>query len=90
MVTKIDEDYTKEDLLEEIQQRYPPLAHRREVDGKPIGITVKELATEQNITTQHALNQLNVLMDKGLLVNEKVRGPNRSYFVYYKAKESHS
>lgn len=77
MVTKVDEEFTTEDLIAELQEYY----HQ---ERKPGGVTVAEWALAQDITKGNAGMQLSRLLDKGMLTKQKARVNGHRVFVYYK------
>ena len=75
------EEFTNQDLIEELQDYYgPPTPDRREG-----GITILEWAEIQNISDKKATKQLNRKVDEGKMVREWMRlGPHARGWVYYK------
>lgn len=81
MVTKIDEEFTTDDLIAELQEHIPPILVR-----KPGGVTCKEWAIAQSINSSTAHTQLIELVEKGILYRERARGESKPFWVYYKVK----
>ena len=77
MVTKVDEEFTTEDLIAELQ------AYHNE-ERKPGGVTVEEWAEASDINKDQARQQLNRMLDKGLLTKQKARVNGERVFVFYK------
>ena len=77
MVTKVDEEFTTEDLIAELKAHY----HQ---ERKPGGVTVAEWASAQDITKNNAGMQLSRLLDEGILTKQKARVNGHRVFVYYK------
>ena len=71
-------EFTTADLIKELH------AYINE-DRKPGGVSVREWAEAEEITTQHACNQLGKLLEEGSLTRAKARVDGRRCWVYYKA-----
>ena len=81
MVVEIDEEFTAEDLLEELSQYHQPIGERREG-----GVTVAEYAENVNCTEKTARKWLDKHVKDGVLVREKCHlGPHSVGWVFYKA-----
>ena len=75
------ENFTTQDLIEELQQYHQPTPARREG-----GVTIGEWAKAQNISIRLAGKQLDELVEQGMLVKEFARtSPQGRGYVYYKA-----
>ncbi|MHC4196084.1 MAG: hypothetical protein ACYSQZ_09150 [Planctomycetota bacterium] len=77
---RIDEEFTAEDLLEELQQFHSPISERREG-----GITAGEYAKAQGCSRKTARRRLNEFVDEGLLIKERCKMLQGRVYVYYRA-----
>ena len=75
------ETFTDQDLIAELQEFCPPMKERTEG-----GITRQEWAKAQGLDPRSAGNQLNKMVDKGLLWRERQRCEDGIVrLVYYKS-----
>ena len=76
MVTEIDQEFTTEDLIAELQEYW-------DEDRDPGGVTTKEFAEAEGCTTETARGRLNALL-KTKLERRKARVKGHKVWVYYK------
>ena len=76
------ETFTDQDLIDELQKYHQPAQQRREG-----GVTQQEWARAQDIDPRTAGDQLNEMMDNGILCRKRQRCEDgRFRFVYYKVE----
>jgi uncharacterized phage protein gp47/JayE len=80
MATRVDEEFTTEDLVRELQAHQQPIIERQEG-----GITHQEWAIAQGVSDTAGRNQLKKMMAEGLLTREwQMCGDGNRRYVYYK------
>ena len=80
MVTKIDNEYTTDDLYNELLQLYEPIKDLREG-----AITAEEMSQRWNCKIETARKRMNALVKKGEYTREKAHlGPYAIGYAYYR------
>jgi hypothetical protein len=63
------EEFTTEDLIEELQKLHPPIRRRQAGEG----VTIMEWSKAQGVGDRRACEQLRNLMQEGKLTRQKMR-----------------
>jgi Fic family protein len=86
MVTKIDKEFTTEDLIAELQQYQQPAPPRRTTaKGEACGVTIREWEEKQGVSDTSARKDLNKLVSRGILEKVWTLCPDgQRRFVYYR------